>query len=163
MVPTLEQVAHVVLPRVAPGRALADSEWRTLRAAAAVLMPGATPGIAPERAADNVERFLAIGRSPMAWRVRCLLHLLEYLPVLDFGAPFSALSPDQQRRIVTERMMRGSAPWRLCGRVRLLVIMGAYGDARAESGIGFVPVPLRSRFRRKGMRREPAAEISAQP
>ena len=37
--------------------------------------------------------------------------------------------------------------WGLCAKVKLLVLAGAYGDARAHAYLGVLPVPQRPRFR----------------
>jgi hypothetical protein len=143
---TLENVALALLPSVRMGRALAHREWLTLVSAAEVLMSGAPHGVSPEQISDNVERFLIAGRSRRAWRVRILLHLIEFLPLATDGARFSALSLARRRALVERRWIAGKHVWRICGKVRDLVLLGAYGDGRAVA-TGYVPVPLRSRFR----------------
>jgi hypothetical protein len=153
---TLEEIAYRVLPRVVAGRSLADSEWRTLVRAAETLLEGSSARVTPERVADNVERFLAIGRSRRAWRVRLLLTLIEYLPLLHGRAAFCALTPPQRRTWIEERWIGRGGLASLCVRVRLLVIMGAYGDGQALEDVGLVPVPLRARLdpaRAAGQRR----------
>jgi hypothetical protein len=141
---TLEEVAYRVLPRVIAGRSLADSEWRTLVRAAETLLEGSAARVEFERVADNVERFLATGRSRTAWRVRVLLTLIEFLPLLHGRASFSALSLAERRAWIEARWTGRSGLASLCARVRVLVLMGAYGDARAVSDIGLVPVALRT-------------------
>jgi hypothetical protein len=142
----LEEVAYRVLPRVVAGRSLADSEWRTLVRAAESLLEGSAARVDPERVADNVERFLAVGRSRRAWRVRVLLTLTEYLPLFHGRRPFSTLSLAERRSWIQERWIGRGGLASLCARVRLLVLMGAYGDAQALDDIGLVPVALRTRF-----------------
>jgi hypothetical protein len=140
----LEEVAYRVLPRVIAGRSLADSEWRTLVRASESLLEGSAMRVDFERVADNVERFLAIGRSRRAWRVRVLLTLIEFLPLLHGRAVFSALGMAERRAWIEERWIGGGGLASLCARVRWLVLMGAYGDARALSDIGLWPVALRT-------------------
>lgn len=143
---TLEEVAYRVLPRVIAGRSLADSEWRTLARAAETLLEGGAVRLDPERVADNVERFLATGRSPRAWRVRVLLTMVEWLPLLHRRPRFSALGPSERRSWIEARWVGGGGLASLCARVRLLVLIGAYGDPCALDDIGPVPVALRTRF-----------------
>ena len=146
MLPTLDELTYRLLPRVQAGAALADSEWRTLAAAASVLLEGEDPVIDADQVANNVERFLIHGRSQQVWRVRLLLTLLEYLPLSCEGRTFSQLEPTQRKRLARERVMNGTGLWRLCARVRLLLIMGAYGDARGFARTRTLPVLQRPRF-----------------
>ena len=146
MLPTLDEITYRLLPRVQAGAALADSEWRTLVAAASALLEGEQPAIDAEQVADNIERFLIRGRSQQVWRIRLLLTLLEYLPLRYEGRTFSELDPAAQKRLARERIMNGSGLWQLCARVRLLLIMGAYGDARGLARTNTLPVLQRPRF-----------------
>lgn len=146
---TLEELSYRVLPRVAAGKALASSEWRTLRAAAETLLSGCPVPVTPERAADNVERFLIAGRSRRAFRVRALLTVIEFATVPEYGGRFSQLSPGVRRRVVEDRFMGGKHVWGLCAKVRLLVMMGAYGDEAAHRAVGAVPVAERASIRRR--------------
>jgi len=148
---TLEEVAYRVLPRVIAGRSLADSEWRTLVRAAEALLEGSAARVEFERVADNVERYLALGRSRTAWRVRVLLTLIEFLPLLHARAPFSTLTLAERRAWIEERWIGRGGPAALCARVRLLVLMGAYGDARAVDDLGVVPAVLPGQRQRERM------------
>lgn len=142
-----EAIAYRLLPRVEPGRALASEEWSTLVRVAEVLLEGSPSSAKPEQVADNVERFLTIGRSRRAWRCRLLFHLVEYSAVLTHGRPFSALTRSERRRLIEDHYVDGDHVFRLCAKVRYLVLMGAYGDASAARGTGFVPLEQRERFR----------------
>ena len=143
---SLEDVAYRLLPRVAPGAALARSERRTLVHAAEILVGGGPHGITPEEVADNVERFLVAGRSRRAWRVRILLTVIELAPVATHGKTFGALSRSQRRAIVETEWIPGRRLGRLCAKVKNLVVLGAYGDPRAAARTGYVPVLRRKRF-----------------
>lgn len=146
---TLETLATRVLPRVSgAGRVLARSEWRTLAAAAAALVAGGPHGISAEDVADNVERFLVAGRSRRAWRVRVLLTLIEIHPLSlrGYRRRFSALTRAEQRAIAREHWAGGRGLGRICGKVKHLVVLGAYGDPRAAARTGYVPVPSRRRL-----------------
>jgi hypothetical protein len=144
---TLEHAARWVLPNVGTGRALSAGEWWTLARVAEVLLEGAAVEISAEEAADNVEKFLIAGRSRRAWRVRVLLHAIELSSLTTHGHKFSSLTRTERRQLVLERWASGRHVWRICAKVRNLVILGAYGDRRAARTTGYVPVPLRPRFR----------------
>lgn len=127
------------------GQILADSEWRSLARIAEVLIPDSCE-VSPEDIADNVEAFLRRGRSKRAWRVRVLLHLVEWAPVTIGLQPLSRLSPSERRRLVEERYVDGRGLWGLCAKVRYLVLLGAYGDRRLHASTSYIPVSRRRRF-----------------
>jgi hypothetical protein len=143
---TLETVARLALPTVGAGRALAERERRTLERVIEVFLEGTPVDVTTTRAADNVERFLVTGRSRRAWRVRVLLTLIELSTLAEERRRFSDLTLEQRRRVVGSWTARGRVR-RICGRVRNLAILGIYGDTRAAGATGYVPVPLRVRFR----------------
>jgi hypothetical protein len=156
---TLEDVAYRLLPRVEPGRALAHREWSTLVSAAEVLLEGSPHDGAPHRIADNVENFLIAGRSRRAWRVRLLLELVEWLPVFETARRFGRLPRRERRALVEAKWINDPRNlWRICAKIRDLVILGAYGDSQAVVLTGYVPVPLRPRF--KHLSRPPASEVA---
>jgi hypothetical protein len=143
---TLEDVAFRLLPRPRTGSVLARAELRTLASVAEVLIEDSPSGVAPGEVAANVDAFLVRGKSRRAWRVRVLLHLVELYPVSTHGTTFSRLSLEERRRVVRERWIAQGGLGRLCAKIRNLVILGAYGDKRAEASTGYVPVPQRPRF-----------------
>lgn len=150
---TLDELAYRVLPQVAPGRAFADIEWRTLCRVAEAILEDLPFPIEAARVADNVERFLCEGRSRRAWRCRVLLTLLEHMPLATHGRRFSALDRHERRRLFETRIVNGEGLWGLCAKVRYLVLMGAYGDECVPSSLGVLLPgerrPLR-RVRRTG-------------
>jgi hypothetical protein len=148
---TLDEVAYRVLPQVAPGRALADSEWRTLRAAAETLLEELPFELSPTRVADNVERFLCEGRSKRAWRCRVLMTVLELLPLTARGRRFSELAQPERRALFEAHVIGGHGLWGLCAKVRYLVLMGAYGDESVPSKLGIL-IPNEARPKRPGRR-----------
>lgn len=132
--------------------------------AAETLLLGCPVAVPARRVADNVERFLIEGRSRRAFRVRVLLNLLEYLTVPYYGAPFSDLSGDQRLRVVKDRLMAGSHLWGVCAKVRLLLLMGAYGDGEAMAALGIAPPAARARLQgRDRAIAEAASLIQLQP
>jgi hypothetical protein len=133
---TLDQLAYRLLPQVQPGRGLADSEWSTLRAAAEILLDEMPFELSAERVADNVERFLCEGRSKRAWRCRVLFTLIEVLPLTTHARPFSSLTQPERRRLFETRIVSGEGLWGLCGKIRYLVLMGAYGDESVPAAMG---------------------------
>jgi hypothetical protein len=150
---TLEDAAHLLLPRVPVGRALAHAEWLTLVYVTEVLLKGAPHDVAPEQAADNVEVFLRAGRSRRAWRVRVLLTLIELTPLATHRRRFSGLSPEERCALIERKWIAGHGVWRICSKVKNLVILGAYGDRGAAAKTGYVPVPLRPRFQKMRLAR----------
>jgi hypothetical protein len=142
---TLQSVLLRVLPLAPPGRALAESEWRTLVHVADVLLAGVDE-IQPQDVADNVESFLIRGRSKRAWRIRALLQLVEWLPMVEFGKPLSTMTVAQRRRLIEEQYFDGRGLWGICAKVRYLVLLGAYGDGRLHAATSYVPVSKRRRF-----------------
>jgi hypothetical protein len=142
----LQSILLRALPLPPPGRALAESEYRTLVAITEVLFPTPAREIPPEEVADNVEAFLIRGRSRRAWRIRPLLHLIEWLPVVVHGKPLTHLTLDERRKLVETRYVDGAGLWAICAKVRYLVLLGAYGDPRMHVATDFVPVSKRRRF-----------------
>jgi hypothetical protein len=140
-----------MLPLPSPGRALADGEWRTLARIAETLLEGSAiergdAAVPPEDVADNVEAFLIRGRSKRAWRIRALLHVVEWTPLLRGERPLSRMTPSRRRRLVVERYIDGRGVWGICAKIRYIVLMGAYGDARLHAPTSYVPVSRRGRF-----------------
>jgi hypothetical protein len=153
MTPTLEDVAYRLLPRVDPGRALANVEWRTLVEVAEVLQVGSPVAIQAEQIADNVETFLIVGSSRKTWRVRILLTLINGITLSTHGRTFHQLTKRERSELVQSKFTTGRHVWGLCAKVRYLVTMGIYGDDRAIPATGYVPVHERQRFmkaRRQG-------------
>jgi hypothetical protein len=149
---TLEEVTYRLLPRVQPGRALADNEWWTLVSVAEVLKIGSPVQIDPEQIADNIETFLINGRSRKTWRVRVLLALIGCVTLATHGRPFCDLSITERRDLVNTRFAEGKHVWGLCMKVRHLVTLGIYGDPNAVPATGYIPILERRRFRKQNGR-----------
>jgi hypothetical protein len=149
---SLDELAYRVLPQVPPGRALASSEWRTLRAAAEVLLEALPIAITDSEVADNVERFLCTGQSKRAWRCRVLLTLLELIPLHTHARRFSTLTQAERKLLFAERVIGAHGVWGVCAKVRYLVIMGAYGDERVHAQLGiWVPGAQRPARAKRGL------------
>jgi hypothetical protein len=144
-----------LLPRPPAGRVLHPREHRVLEHLAAALLEDAPARVPPGEVADNVERFLRIGGSSRVWQVRYLLHLIEHLPqTVGYRRRFTRLGCEAQRDLVRRHMMQARGLWALAARARLLVVMGAYGDARAANAeTGYVAIGERPRFRAPRARR----------
>jgi hypothetical protein len=147
----LDRLAAALLPRVAPGQFFSPVERRVMTAAAETMLDGAGLPLTPERVARNVEEFLLCGRSRRAWRIRVLCLVIEWAPLVFLAARsrFSRLTPAARRALVARRYVGGRGVWSLCGKIRHLVYLGAYGDERANPAVGFVPWPLRARSRQR--------------
>lgn len=143
---SLAEVASFLLPRLPLGGALAPSERRTLVKAAEVLMKGGPHGLSAEDIATNVERFLVVGRSRRAWRVRVLLQLVEVSPLPRLRRPFSRLTLEERRAWIVQEWIAGRPIGRICAKVKNLVVLGAYSDPKAAARTGYVPVHRRKRF-----------------
>ncbi|MDX2052443.1 MAG: hypothetical protein SFV15_08640 [Polyangiaceae bacterium] len=145
----LEELVYRTLPRVDPGRALSNWEWKVLTAIAEALHEGSPVAISKEQIADNVETFLICGNSRRAFRVRALLATLELLPVVSTGSRLSQMGVSERRAFLYHKFEHGHRVYRLCAKVRYLVFMGVYGDEAAKGATQFVDVPNRPRFQRK--------------
>lgn len=146
---SLSNVAAWMLPPLGIDRALSDRERRTLECVVEVFLQGAPVRLDRERAAENIERFLVSGRSRRAWRVRVLLTAIEISTLPTHRARFSELSLGKRTQVVRDRWEGGHHIYRVLGKVRNLAMLGIYGDARAAAATGYVPVPLRPRFKGK--------------
>jgi hypothetical protein len=73
--------------------------------------------------------------------------LVEWSAWPIHGRPFSGLTLAERRRLIEERYVGGNYVYRLCAKIRYLVLMGAYGDQDAARATGYVPLEERSRFR----------------
>ena len=142
---TLQSLLLRALPLPAPGRVFAEAEWRTFVRMAEVLVPDVAE-VSPEEVADNVERFLFIGRSKRAWRVRALAHLVEWSPVTVGARPLSQMTIPERRRFVEDHYIDGGGIWAICAKIRYLVLMGTYGDARMHTRTSYVPASRRRRL-----------------
>jgi hypothetical protein len=143
---TLSKIVQHVLPRPRAARALALSEWQTLVQVAEVLVAGGPHGSSVEQIADNVDAFLVAGRSRRAWRVRVLLTVIRFSTVPSHRRSFDRLSIAERRAWILARWTPDHRIGRLCSKVKNLVVLGAYGDARAAAKTGYVPVQDRIRF-----------------
>lgn len=157
---TLEELAYRVLPRVQPGRVFAASEWRTLISAGEVLLEGSPVPISVEEVAENVEFFLAEGQSRRAWRCRVLLTMVELSSIPSLGKRFSSLTRDERRVLIATHYKGGAHLYRICAKVRFLLLLGAYGDVRAEAATGYVGTPRRARFQPAKKRASASASAS---
>jgi hypothetical protein len=142
----LQSLLLRLLPLPKPGRVFAETEWRTLARLAEALIPDTTREVPSEDIADNVEKFLIYGRSRRAWRVRALMHVVEWSPLTVGRRPLSRMSLPERRRLVQERYIDGRGIWGICAKARYLVLMGAYGDGRLHASTDYVPVSRRRRF-----------------
>jgi hypothetical protein len=143
----LQSLLLRLLPLPAPGRALAETEWRTLARVAEALVPD-TVEVPSKDIADNVEKFLIRGRSKRAWRVRALMHLVEWSPLIVGRKPLSQMTLPERRRLVVKYYVPGNGLWGICAKARYLVLIGVYGDGRLHAPTSYVPVSRRRRFAR---------------
>lgn len=109
---------------------------------------------ASDRIVDNVDEFIAKGRSQRAWRIRALLRLVEYLPVFSTGRPLTAMCADSRRRLLRRKFPAARGLWWIAAKSRYLVLLGIYGDRSVARETGFVPPEDRERYRRTALGRE---------
>lgn len=139
---TLETIARLILPPARAGHLLAESERRTLAAAAEVLLDDVDFTVPADEIIRNVERF--VGGSRRAWRVRVLLAFVEHAPRFAGLPRFSRASRAERARLLRKGSHAAAAS--LFRRVRPLVVLGAYASARARRRVGWVEVGDRARF-----------------
>ena len=145
------------------GRVLAKRERATLAAIAASFNVSTAVMVSTDRIVSNVDRFLARGRSQRAWRIRWLLRLVEYLPVLSTGRPLTALGPELRQQLIRRKFQSSRGLWWIAAKSRYLVLLGIYGDSSVELETGSVPALERRRYgqavrKTGGGRPEPGAE-----
>lgn len=128
--------------------ALAKREREILAAVAESFNTSAPGLVAADRVADNVDSFVAKGRSQRAWRIRALLRLVEYLPVFSTGRPLTAMCADSRRRLLRRKFQAARGLWWIAAKSRYLVLLGIYGDPSVARDTGFVPPEDRHRYRR---------------
>jgi hypothetical protein len=85
-----------------------------------------------------VEQFLATKPEAIRRQVVLLVHLLNLLPLLRWGRPFTALDAERRTRFLEALQ---DAPLLLLRRgiwgLRSIAFMGYYGRAEAAAGIGY--------------------------
>ena len=110
------------------------------RAVGQTVVPEAARLTEPEWAAVEtiVERTLATRPPKLQRQLVTLVHLLQWLPLLRYGQPFTALDPDRRTRFLATMQ---DAPLILLRRgfwgLRTLVLMGYYARPEAATEIGY--------------------------
>jgi len=113
---------------------------RVFRAVATTIVPEAAQFDAAEWADLEriVERALAHRPPAMRRQLAALLGVVEWIPVLRYGRPFSALDTTRRERVLSSLER---APLLLLRRgfwgLRALVFMGYYGRPAAATAIGY--------------------------
>lgn len=129
-------------------RVFSKRERGTLAAVAECFNGSAPAMVSADRIVDNVDLFLAKGRSQRAWRIRVLLRLVEYLPMLSTGRPLKSMGPDSRRRLLRRKFQSARGLWWIAAKSRYLVLLGIYGDPSVARETGFVPPRDRRRYSR---------------
>jgi hypothetical protein len=121
---------------------LTGRQWELLLAVGARLVPEVAALTAPQRDEFRAIVADALGERPEAMRrqFRAFLGLVERGPVVRFGAPFSALAPERQDRVLrwfqdcpVELFRKGF--WGM----KALVLMGYYARPAAAGEVGWTP------------------------
>lgn len=121
---------------------LSESQWNLLLAVGARVVPE-TAALTPAQC-DQWRAVIAdaLGDRPEAMRrqFRAFLGIIERGPMLRFGAPFSALAPERQDRVL--RWLQ-DAPVELLRKgfwgLKTLVLMGYYARPEAAAEVGWNP------------------------
>ena len=121
---------------------LSESQWGLLLAVGARLVPEVAAFTAAQRNEFRSIVADALGDRPEAMRrqFRAFLGIVERGPLVRFGAPFSALAPAQQDRVLrwfqdcpVELLRKGF--WGM----KALVLMGYYARPQAAAEVGWTP------------------------
>jgi hypothetical protein len=71
-------------------------------------------------------------------RLRLFLHIVQWLPVLRYGRPFSSLDPDRQALFLTSLQHHRIDTVRVgFWGVRALALLGYYGRSTAQRALGY--------------------------
>ena len=121
---------------------LRDRQWELLFSVAARLVPEAAALTAAQREEFRAIVADALGDRPEAMRrqFRAFLGIVGRGPLVRFGAPFSALAPERQDRVLrwfqdcpVELLRKGF--WGM----KALVLMGYYARPAAAAEVGWTP------------------------
>jgi hypothetical protein len=117
-----------------------------IQIADAVIEGDGREAISPIQVAVNVDHLLAQMNSPVTKDLRLLLLLVEYaLPLVMLGRPlpFGALGSHERRRAIEKTIGRKGMFRKMARALKLLSMMGYYGDARAAASTGYIPFEAR--------------------
>ncbi len=84
--------------------------------------------------------FLAARPPALRRRLLLFLRLVEWLPLLRYGRPFTALDPTRRAAVLRRLQESRLGPVRLgLWGIRTLALLGYYGRAEAARAIGYAP------------------------
>lgn len=121
---------------------LRDRQWELLFSVAARLVPEAAALTVAQREEFRAIVADALGDRPEAMRrqFRAFLGIVERGPLVRFGAPFPALAPERQDRVL--RWLQ-DCPVALLRKgfwgMKALVLMGYYARPAAAAEVGWTP------------------------
>jgi choline dehydrogenase-like flavoprotein len=140
-------------------------EYRTLIALTEIMLVGEDERLTPEQAAANVDRALAVMRTPRRMIFRLGMIAIHYWPLASLYAPLPDLDPVLRAEYVAKRFYRSvgrTRRWNLLSGVyqqftRLahqLSALGYYSDRRVHRSIGYRVFSQRDYFPRPAPPRE---------
>ncbi|MFZ0390309.1 MAG: GMC family oxidoreductase, partial [Calditrichia bacterium] len=128
---------------------LSKREWQTVKKFSEVFIEGPQESISPEKITQNIDAQLDRIKSKRKRSLKLLLFTIEYLlPLLSFKGPFSKMSASARKALLQKRLAktrRGSL-LRDLSRIKILFLMGYYGDSAVAPAVHYLPVEKRSRY-----------------
>lgn len=139
------------------------SSYRSLNAAAEVLVVGGAADISSREVAARVEAFLTGFRARRRWLYKVALAAIQFAPLVELGPrprvnpPLSELDPATRRRFLEDHFQRlpRQSRLRIVKNAKQIVIRicmqlsytGYYGDERSHDSVGYEPFTKRDRYR----------------
>lgn len=129
-------------PRFLTGRQIAS----VIQIADAVIEGDGREAVSSVQVAINVDHLLARMNSPVTKDLRMLMVLIEYgLPLLMLRRPlpFSVLGSHERRRAIDMTIGRKGMFRKVARTLKLLSMMGYYGDPETAASTGYIPFEQR--------------------
>jgi hypothetical protein len=129
--------------RAAGYRALLPGMARTARHYTRAVIRADLDETQAEQVARNLDRYIASTPGPRIWRLKLMLVLMEYAPLLRLRLPFRWLSPVAREQFLDRHMAHASGLLRVIAMGRQLVRLGYYASPAPQTSMGFMPVGKR--------------------
>jgi len=129
--------------RAAGYHALLPCMARTARHYACATIRADLDDTQAEQVARNLDRYISATSGPRIWRLKLMLVLMEFAPLLRFRAPFSWQSLAGQRRFLDRHFVHARGLMRVISMGRQLVRLGFYAGHAPQTRMGFLPVGKR--------------------
>lgn len=129
--------------RLAGYRALLPGMVRTARHYARAVIRADLDDAQTEQVARNLDRYIAATPGPRIWRLKLMLVLMEYAPLLRLRLPFRWLSPAAREQFLDRHLAHATGLLRVIAMGRQLVRLGYYAAPVPQTRMGFLPVGKR--------------------